>query len=87
MRTILDLCEKATRRPGARLAWRWWEQTGIDCKGERERAAATATEPGMEAFTDSESEDAMDRAVGGTWEEASLGASVSSGAGRKMTKP
>ena len=32
-------------------------------------------EPGTEAGTDSESEDAMDGAVGGTGEEASLGAS------------
>ena len=29
-RPILDLCEKATRRPGARVARRWWEQTRID---------------------------------------------------------
>ena len=36
-RPIMDLCEKANRRPGARLARRWWEQTGIDWKGSRER--------------------------------------------------
>ena len=29
-RPILDLCEQATRRPGSRVSWRWWEQTGID---------------------------------------------------------
>ena len=34
-RPILDLCEKATRRPGARVSWQWWEQTVIDWKGAR----------------------------------------------------
>ena len=29
-RPILDLCEKAVRRPGAQVPRRWWEQTGID---------------------------------------------------------
>ena len=43
-------------------------------------------EPGTEAVSDSESEDEMDGAVGGTGEEASLGASGSSGAGQRMTK-
>ena len=28
----MDLYEKATWRPGARVARRWWEQTGIDWK-------------------------------------------------------
>ena len=52
-------------------------------KGARERAeAAAAADPGTKAFTESESEtdDAMDRTVGGTGEEVSLGASGSSGA-------
>ena len=39
---ILDLCEQATRWLGARVSWRWWEQTGIDLKGAREMAAASA---------------------------------------------
>ena len=29
------------RRPGARVPRRWWEQTGIDWKGAREKAEAT----------------------------------------------
>ena len=29
---IMDLCEQATRRPGARVSRQWWEQTGIDLK-------------------------------------------------------
>ena len=36
-RPILDLCEKANRHPGARVARWWWEQTGIDWRGSRER--------------------------------------------------
>ena len=44
-RPILDLCEKATRGRGARVARQWWEQTGIDWKGARERAAEAAAEP------------------------------------------
>ena len=78
-RPILDLCKKSTWCPGARVAWRCWEQTGIDWKGARERAAAEAADMGTEAVLDSESEGAIDRAVGGTGEEASLGASESSG--------
>ena len=86
-RPILDLCEKATRRPGARVSQRWWYQRRVYWKGTQDKAAAAAAEPGTEAFTDLESEDAMDGAVRVTGEEASLGASGSSGAGRKMTKP
>ena len=32
IRPVLDLCEKANRRPGARVARRWWEHMGIDWK-------------------------------------------------------
>ena len=32
-RTITDLCEKSTWRPGVQVSRRWWEQTGIDLKG------------------------------------------------------
>ena len=46
----------------------------------RERAEAAAADPGTDAVSDSESGDAMDGGVGGTGEEASLGASGSSGA-------
>ena len=94
-RLILGLCEKATRQPGAQVAqvaWRWWEQTGIDWKGAQERAetataAAEAAEPGPKTFTDSESEtdNTMGGTAGGTGEEASLVASGSSGAGRRTT--
>ena len=54
-RPILDLCEGAVRRPGARVPRRWWEQTGIDWKGAREKAAA-AEEAAEPALTGSEYE-------------------------------
>ena len=83
-RSILDLCEKANRRPGARVPRRWWDQTGIDWKGARERAEAEAeeTDPGTKALTDLESEaddNTLDGTVRGTVEEESLGESSSSG--------
>ena len=40
-RPILDLCKGAVRWPGARVPSQWWEHTGIDWKGAREKAAAT----------------------------------------------
>ena len=82
-RPILDLCKGSVRRPGARVPRRWWEQTGIDWKGAREKAAATeeAAEPALTG-SDSESKaDTPDGTASGTGEEASLGASGSSGAG------
>ena len=50
-RPILDLCERSTRRPGARVSRRWWEQAGIDLEGVKKRAAVEAEEA-----TDSESD-------------------------------
>ena len=59
MRPILDLCEKSVRRPGARVPRRWWEQTGINWKGARERAEA-AEEAAKPALTDTNSESEAD---------------------------
>ena len=83
-RPILDLCEKAVRRTGARVTRQWWEKTRIDWKGAREKAEAAeeAAEPAL-TDTDSESEaDAhtTDGTARGTGEVASLGASGFSGA-------
>ena len=50
---ILDLCEQATRRPGARVSRRWWEQSGIDLERAKKRAAEAATV--SESNSDSES--------------------------------
>ena len=70
--TIMDLCEQATRRPGAQVSWRWWDQVGIDLEGARKQAAVSAAI----SETDSE-EEATGAAEGG--EEESQGASGYSG--------
>ena len=76
------MCKWAVRRPGSRVPRRWWEQTGIEWKGVREKAAETeeAAEPALTG-SDSESKaDTPDGTASGMGEEASLGASGSSGA-------
>ena len=89
-RPILDLCEGAVRRPGARVPRRWQEQTGIDWQGSKEKAAAKedeAAEAAEPKLTGSDSEPEADTPGGspcGTRKEASLGASGSSGAGRRI---
>ena len=84
-RPILGLCEVAERRRGTQVSRRWWEQTGIDWKSAREKAAAQEGENEEEpeltvSESDSEPETTPRGTVGGTREEASLGASGSSGA-------
>ena len=36
---IMDICEQATRRPGARVSRHWWEKSSIDLEGAKKRAA------------------------------------------------
>ena len=90
-RPILGLCEGAVRRPGARVPSRWWEQTRIDWKGAREKAAAKEEDDAAEAaepeLTGSDLEpeaDTRGETTGGTREEVSLGESDPSGAGRRI---
>ena len=75
----------AERRRETQVPWRWWEQTGIDWKSAREKAAAQGgankAEPEMTGSgSDSEPAPTPGGTAGGTREEASLGASGSSGA-------
>ena len=42
-RPIMDLCERATRRPGARVSRRWWEQASIELEGTKKRATEATT--------------------------------------------
>ena len=89
-RPILGLCEATERRPGTRVPRRWWEQTGIDRKAARATAEAAAAKNGEDEamaeepeLTGSDSEpetNTQGGTAGGTGEEASLGASGSSGA-------
>ena len=86
-RPILGLCEVTERRTGTRVPSRWWEQERIDCKAARVKASAKdgddeaeAAEPDLTG-SDSEPKTATPGGTaGGTGEEASLGASGSSGA-------
>ena len=89
-RPILGLCEVTERRPVTRVPRIWWEQTGIDWEAARAAAEAAAAKNGEdeavaeepELFgSDSEPETtAQGGTAGSTGEEASLGASGSSGA-------
>ena len=54
MQPIMDLCERATQQPGARVSRRWWEQDGIDLEGTKKCAAETTT------ILESESEEEAD---------------------------
>ena len=83
-RPILGLCEVEERRRGTQVPRRWWEQTGIDWKSAREKAAAqegeNEAEPELKGSElDSEPETTPGGTAGGTGEEASLGARGSSG--------
>ena len=75
-RPILDLCKRDTRRLGARVSQRLWEQDGIDLEGAKKRVTETTTrsEPDLEE----ELEVKSNGDSGG--EEESQGASGSSGA-------
>ena len=56
-RPILGICEVAERRRGTRVPQKWWEQTGIDWKSAREKAAAQEGEnEAKPELTGSESE-------------------------------
>ena len=68
----MDLYEQATRRPRARVSWRWWDQARIDLEGEKKRAT--------EAATVSESESDLESNADPGGEAESRGASGSSGA-------
>ena len=93
-RPILGLCKVAERRRGTLVPQRWWEHTGIYWKSARENAAAQEGENEAKpeltgSELDSEPETTPGGTAGGTGEEASLGASGSSGAewsgeGRRM---
>ena len=78
----------AERRRGTRVPQKWWEQSGIDWRLAREKAAAAqavaneaASEtPGSESESESDPDPMPGGTAGGTGEEASLGVSGSSGA-------
>ena len=68
MRPILDLCEKATQRAGARVFRQWWDQGRIDLKAAKEQvveALATDSESELEVESEAEVEVEVEPAVGG----------------------
>ena len=58
-RPLLDLCEGATQREGARMTLRWWEQKGIDW--EKAKARELETESASESGKDMEGEEAKEK--------------------------
>ena len=54
---LLDLCEGARPREGARVTLRWWEQSGIDWEKEKAKGTETETTSGSETGTDTEGEE------------------------------
>ena len=80
----------AERLRGTRVPQRWWEQSGIDWRLAREKAAAVAVQAGAnEAASETpgsgleakpDPAPTLGRTAGGTGEKASLGVSGSSGA-------
>ena len=79
-RPILGLCEVTERRGGARVPKRWWEQPGIDWKLAREKKERAAEAAGhTDATAGKKSTTETPGSGKGTGEEASLGASGSSG--------
>ena len=48
-RPILGLCKVVVRRTGTQVPRRWWEQTGINWKASREKAAAKVEDEAAEA--------------------------------------
>ena len=74
-RPLLDLCEGATQRGGARVTMRWWDQKGIYWEKAKARGAETASE--SEPETDMEGEATRDAermasgSSGAEWSRAS----------------
>ena len=85
MRPILVLCEGTERRGGTWVPKRWWEQPGIDWRLAREQnkrleAAGETYTDATAGTTTATTETETSGSGKGTGEEASLGASGSSGA-------
>ena len=67
---ILDLCEQATWRPGARVSRRWWYQVGIELEGLQKHAAVSVTISDTETDSEEESDGDTTGAAGGGEEES-----------------
>ena len=56
-RPLLDLCEGAREREGARVTLRWWEQSGIDWENAKGKETETEATSGSESGADTEGEE------------------------------
>ena len=57
MRPLLDLCEGARAREGAKVPLRWWYQAGIDWEKAKAKGVETDMTDGTETGTDTEGEE------------------------------
>ena len=56
-RPLLDLCEGARQREGARVTLRWWEQLVIDWEKSKAKETETEATSGSESGADTEGEE------------------------------
>ena len=61
MRPILQLCQEAEQRPGAKVLNQWWEREGINLDGKRQ-AAETSVE--IEEADEATGEGQMNEVIG-----------------------
>ena len=80
--TLLDLCGQTTRRGGAVVSMRWWEQKGIDWETAKAWAAETDLESDAEIEVQAEPEEKEEErstssgvsgSSGAEWSGASVG--------------
>ena len=57
MRPLLDLCEGARAREGAKVPQRWWEQAGINWEKAKAKGEEKDMTDGTETGTDTEREE------------------------------
>ena len=74
MQPLLDLCEGARPREGARVTLSWWEQSVIDWEKAKAKGTETETTSGSETGKDMEGEEEREeesRASGSSGAECS----------------
>ena len=85
-RPLLDLCEGARQREGARVTLRWWEQPGIDWEKSKAKETETESASDSDSGPDTEGEEVREkesRASGSSGAEWS-GASADEWAQRQL---
>ena len=76
-RPLLDLCEGARQREGARVTLRWWDQPGIDWEKSKEKETETESASDSDSGPDTEGEEVREKEIrasgssGAEWSGAS----------------